>query len=166
MTKYRQTCYILIIIWVPLCTLSSCLSLHNRKKEAAFTATQITKTFSTPAAFPSSSTQERTSTTQPTQMVTPTPTGQLAPSSTATKIKPPPNATLTASLTPYQKPTATATISGTPPPGWIAFSGFGGDFTGLNIIHTSGKGWRKISNTYFIPYEYTSWSPDGQWIAW
>jgi Tol biopolymer transport system component len=180
MRNFRKIYYLLIILWILLCTLTSCSFLHSQEKKVANTATvssiiplrtkpttTITPNLSANAntgAIPNagdSFTQMPilkvlTATPQISSTVTETPKRLIA-TPTQSSIKTNPISTL-------HTPTPSPTLLETAPPGWIAFSGLGGDFTGINIIHTSGRGWRNIKKSYYPP-QSISWSPDGQWIA-
>jgi len=59
--------------------------------------------------------------------------------------------------------TATQMQIETAPQGWLVFASYGRTPYGIDIIHTSGKGWRRIADLDFP--QFPSWSPDGQWIA-
>lgn len=107
------------------------------------------------------------------------------PSLEAVTVQPTPPATITntvrpspaftvipASLTPSAAPFTTtplpAALSTKIPPapapaGWIAFASWGGGGNGIDIIHTSSKGWRRLAQVNFP--ECPAWSPDGRWIA-
>ena len=118
----------------------------------------------------------------------PTPAPTTVPSSTASNTPHPPTAPITPSLTltATKQPTAnnmlglilsgvnatqaitlTTTIEPllkeVPPPGWIAIAGWCDGGNGIDIIHTSGKGLRRLTQAYYP--QFISWSPDGEWIA-
>jgi len=70
----------------------------------------------------------------------------------------------TGSPTPLKYATQTPTQAAQIPPGWIVFASYGGDYPwGIDIIHTSGKGWRRIAQAEFP--ESPIWAPDGQMIS-
>jgi hypothetical protein len=93
-----------------------------------------------------------------TKQLTQTLTNTLTPTHTST-LTPVPTLTPTPLKQATQTPTETAQI----PPGWIVFASYGDYPYGIDIIHTSGKGWRRIAQAEFPVSPI--WAPDGQMIA-
>ena len=61
-------------------------------------------------------------------------------------------------------PTSDGSTLETPPSGWLAFVSYGEFPDSIDLIHTSGRGWRSIFSDYAHP-QSPFWSPDGQWIG-